>query len=187
MPAIFFRAACTSTSRFVCFGPKWTFFKHAALKAAGAQQPPPPQAPAAAAIMSRRRPTGTNDGSGEQATTAQSPPAGPAGGDSHEPLPPGGAAKVKRLEAAIAMFFEDQELEVPDLDVALQAREAFANLSACRPHACSDVRHENSFALAGRPACLIASRPSRACVKLGLAWWVDRGLDCGVQRGSSPL
>ncbi len=78
--------------------------------------------------MSRRRPTGTNDGSSDLAGTAQSPPA--AAGDSNAPLPPGGAAKVKRLEAAITAFFEDQELEVPELDVALQAREALSNLSA---------------------------------------------------------
>ena len=66
--------------------------------------------------MSRRRNTDASAGTPES-----------SGGQDN--LSPTANAKVARMDAAIRVFFEDNELEVPELDVALQAREAYADTS----------------------------------------------------------
>ena len=55
----------------------------------------------------------------------------PAESSSLQDLGPGAQAKLRQIETAIAIFFEEQELEVSDLDVALQAREAYTSTGPC--------------------------------------------------------
>lgn len=57
----------------------------------------------------------------------------PSESSSGQDLGPGAQAKLRQIETAIAIFFEEQELEVSDLDVALQAREAYSSTGSCVP------------------------------------------------------